>query len=359
MKQWFHTILCSFLALLLLGGCSESGSLEELAQLDPSCVSSGNLMQTLPMAETDQFLFFSHICNGGRWFYRLDTETGVVQFNCMDPMCSHSLDAAAACPGNSYYLDEFYPVGNRIYSVPWPDIRSSIVVAGENSKELLPVSQTMGSYRLPRIYQGNIIAYDSKVSDGKIQDHPSRFNIYNLNEQKVTSRIDAAGTDLLAMFIENDVIYYTTKSYDCYRQPLAGGEPEKIAEKADNIFGYDGKIYYRMIPESGPLQLWRMNPDGSGKQLVLEDAYFCNILQDRILYCKNDRTAGIYLCDLNGENEKMVIDPCDYPASGIFAAGRYGKFLVTLENAQQVYLIDPASGKTEEKQLPVPEQAAY
>lgn len=355
MKQYVCIILCSLLVLLLLGGCSEKASLEELAQADTSLVSSGNLLGLMPKAETEHFLFFSHICDGARWIFRLDLETGAIQLNCMDPMCSHRLDDAATCPGSSESLNLFYPAGERVYSIPYSsEIRSAIVAVGENTKELLPISQTMGAYRLPRIYKGNIIAYDSKVDEGKVLDRPSRFLIYSLTEQKVTGQIDAMGTDIMAIFIEDDVIYYTTTSYDCYRQPLSGGEPQKIAEKTDNIFYYNGKVYYRSIPDSGPLQLWRMNPDRSDPEMVLKDAYVINILNDSIVYSKNDRTAGVYFSDLNGEMEQVIIEPSDYAVAEIYAAQRYGKFLVTLENAKTVYFVDPQSGEVEEKQLPVP-----
>lgn len=67
------------------------------------------------------------------------------------------------------------------------------------------------------------------------------------------------------------------KNYDIYSVPVAGGEEVNLTNitkgHVDGCeFSPDGKYIYYNGSQTGTMQLWRMNPDGSGKEQLTFDA---------------------------------------------------------------------------------------
>ena len=81
-----------------------------------------------------------------------------------------------------------------------------------------------------------------------------------------------------------EVVYVATregnKTFDIYRQKIAGGEEERLTDTKENEhvdgceYSPDGKyIYYNGSKNGGSMQLWRMKPDGSQKEQLTFDEY--------------------------------------------------------------------------------------
>jgi Tol biopolymer transport system component len=82
----------------------------------------------------------------------------------------------------------------------------------------------------------------------------------------------------------NEVVYVAQRNgipvYDIYRKSINGGEETKLTnnqkyEHADGCeYSPDGKyIYYNGSQNGGTMQIWRMKPDGSGKEQLTFDEY--------------------------------------------------------------------------------------
>jgi TolB protein len=66
--------------------------------------------------------------------------------------------------------------------------------------------------------------------------------------------------------------------YDIYKIPIAGGPEVKLTNNSDYHvdgpeYSPDGKYIYYNSSESGTMQIWRMKPDGSGKEQLTFDEY--------------------------------------------------------------------------------------
>ncbi len=81
-----------------------------------------------------------------------------------------------------------------------------------------------------------------------------------------------------------DVVYVAQRNgrpvYDIYRKSINGGAEVKLThtQKFEHVDGCeyspDGKyIYYNGSKNGGTMQIWRMNPDGSGKKQLTFDEY--------------------------------------------------------------------------------------
>src|SRR5690606_39730565 len=81
-----------------------------------------------------------------------------------------------------------------------------------------------------------------------------------------------------------EVVYVATRpdnpTYDIYRKAIDGKSPEEKltdtgpGEHVDGCeYSPDGKYIYYNGSESGTMQLWRMRPDGTGKEQLTFDQY--------------------------------------------------------------------------------------
>lgn len=78
-----------------------------------------------------------------------------------------------------------------------------------------------------------------------------------------------------------EVVYVAQRGnpyYDIYKSPINGGYEVKLTNNSDfHVDGCeyspDGKYIYFNSSESGTMQIWRMKPDGSGKEQITFDEY--------------------------------------------------------------------------------------
>jgi len=139
------------------------------------------------------------------------------------------------------------------------------------------------------------------------------------------------------------------KSYrDIYTIPVSGGEPKNITNSADNEFNVvwrsDGKKIGYLSSASGTVQLWEMNPDGSGKTQVSKIAdgisgFSYSPDQSKIFYLKSvklDQSVNDLFPDLPKANARLENDIMyrhwdswhDYTYNHIFVAD-YSKEKIT------------------------------
>jgi dipeptidyl aminopeptidase/acylaminoacyl peptidase len=148
------------------------------------------------------------------------------------------------------------------------------------------------------------------------------------------------------------VTYYNleeNKSYrDIYRIPVAGGEHENLTNSPGNEFNVvwrpDGKKIGYLSAESGTVQLWEMNPDGSGKTQVTDIAdgiagFDYSPDQSKIYFLKSvklDQSVNDLFPDLPKANARLENDIMyrhwdswhDYTYNHIFVA-EYSKGKIT------------------------------
>ena len=82
---------------------------------------------------------------------------------------------------------------------------------------------------------------------------------------------------------QKDVVYTaqrTSKSpaYNIYKKPIAGGPEVQLTFNKTGLadgpeYSPDGKYIYYNATETGTMQVWRMKPDGSGKEQITFDEY--------------------------------------------------------------------------------------
>jgi dipeptidyl aminopeptidase/acylaminoacyl peptidase len=148
------------------------------------------------------------------------------------------------------------------------------------------------------------------------------------------------------------VTYYNVeenKSYrDIYSIPVAGGEPKNLTNSPGNEFNVvwrpDGKKIGYLSAESGSVQLWEMNPDGSGKTRVSDIAdgisgFDYSPDQSKIYYLKSvklDQSVNDLFPDLPKANARLENDIMyrhwdswhDYTYNHVFVAD-YSKGKIT------------------------------
>jgi Tol biopolymer transport system component len=149
------------------------------------------------------------------------------------------------------------------------------------------------------------------------------------------------------------VTYYNleeNKSYrDIYSIPVAGGENENLTNSPGNEFNVvwrpDGKKIGYLSAESGSVQLWEMNPDGSGKTQVTDIAdgiagFDYSPDQSKIYFLKSvklDQSVNDLFPDLPKANARLENDIMyrhwdswhDYTYNHIFVAD-YSKGKITV-----------------------------
>jgi dipeptidyl aminopeptidase/acylaminoacyl peptidase len=149
------------------------------------------------------------------------------------------------------------------------------------------------------------------------------------------------------------VTYYNleeNKSYrDIYSIPVAGGEHENLTNSPGNEFNVvwrpDGKKIGYLSAESGTVQLWEMNPDGSGKTQVTDIAdgiagFDYSPDQSKIYFLKSvklDQSVNDLFPDLPKANARLENDIMyrhwdswhDYTYNHIFVA-EYSKGKITV-----------------------------
>ena len=149
------------------------------------------------------------------------------------------------------------------------------------------------------------------------------------------------------------VTYYNleeNKSYrDIYSIPVAGGEHENLTNSPGNEFNVvwrpDGKKIGYLSAESGTVQLWEMNPDGSGKIQVTDIAdgiagFDYSPDQSKIYFLKSvklDQSVNDLFPDLPKANARLENDIMyrhwdswhDYTYNHIFVA-EYSKGKITV-----------------------------
>ena len=81
----------------------------------------------------------------------------------------------------------------------------------------------------------------------------------------------------------------------------------------NNMFIYDDHIYYaeNISPKNGPVsgKLYRMDLNGSGKTLILnKPAYAPYAIEGKILYQDDRDRNRLHICDLDGSNDRVLID---------------------------------------------------
>ena len=91
-------------------------------------------------------------------------------------------------------------------------------------------------------------------------------------------------------------------------------------------------LYFREGSSSGPL--YRMNTDGTGKTLIIEDSfYFLNVTSEYIYVADLGGETGIYRTDLLGENVEKL---SDINAYGLIVHGEWAYFGTSTEAGAQM-----------------------
>ena len=132
------------------------------------------------------------------------------------------------------------------------------------------------------------------------------YNIFRMKlDGSSVERIN--NTYSYGMFLYDEYLYYMkrntdyTSTYSVCRSLLDGTGEEVLAQYGYNPVIYDDLLYY--YDNQG--NMFRCKPDGTDPQVLLTAEVGFYVLSDeKIIY--KDFSSSIYMCDLNGENKKLV-----------------------------------------------------
>lgn len=288
---------------------------------------------------------------------RFNLRTGRLEYLCETPGCTHDLNLSPDCANQKKHSYDFI-TRDGLYMV----IKDTLwLVTGDLSgdektkiwtntfctdycKEVAPDYSNGFHF----IIRGDIL-------------HLFCYNWYysvNLQTMEQTDPIVVSDSQIIALDVCGDYLWYATQDWELFCWQLSTGEKKKIADMAMRVACIGDKVYYaRGGQQDGTLTC--CNPDGSDPQLLLEHISNSFYVTEKSIYYTNgaqNPKQGAFRCDLDGQNVREIKLELDYTASDAYQPNEVymGQF-VSDPTCNYIFLLD--RGNTESALFAIPKDS--
>ena len=279
---------------------------------------------------------------------KFNLKTGRLEYLCETPGCAHDLNLSPDCANQKNHFYD-YITRDGLYMV----IKDTLwLVTGDLSgdektkiwtntfytdycKEVAPDYSNGFNF----IIRGDIL-------------HLFCYNWYysvNLLTLEQTEPIVVSDSQIVALDVCGDYLWYATQDWELFCWQLSTGEKKKIADMALRVACIGDKVYYaRGGQQDGTLT--RCNPDGSDPQLLLEHISNSFYVTEQSIYYTNgaqNPKQGAFRCDLDGQNVREIKLELKYTASDAYQPNEVymGQF-VSDPTCNYIFLLDRGNSES-------------
>lgn len=249
----------------------------------------GNLVhQAHGFALSDDGLYF--VCNSS--VYRMDTQTGQVEINCIDPACNHGPNST--CKARLLGLSSaLFSANDKVYLTD-SMISDVLVEFSLYSSRYIPLKSVKTSI-CSQMFDGKLYSY---------RDDPRSLTIFDLDTATLEKNI-SLDQEITQFTITQGTVYFTTSNMELYELDLKQEKPEALpVEKVENVLMIEDQFYY--ISFENEQALCRMDLNGEKQQILIPGVKSFNQADEKLYYIKKDQ-AGVFVSELDGQGEQLLL----------------------------------------------------